>query len=97
MTEIENSLVTNGLNPRTDWDIDWDERFEVEETIAVAFEPFHGLWPAYCECYGVYGDYAVLKMPPSDDSASDCREPSNWLPIDEEHWCIVPEVYLRLQ
>jgi hypothetical protein len=97
MTKIETFVLQSGLNPRTDWEIDWDERLE-DGSVAVAFEPYHELWPAYCECHTVEEGYAILHMPPGDESnVTNCREPSQWLPNNYWHWCIVPEIYLRLQ
>lgn len=94
MTEAETFIVSDGLNPRDDeWDIDWDERIGVEGGgIAVSFDPYHGLYPVYCSCLGVSGEYALLKVPPKSDEP---HPPTDWFPVEGWSWVIVPEKYIR--
>lgn len=93
----ETWIRESGLNPRTDWDIDWQERLE-DGPVAVYFEPFHGLYPVYCECSDVYEGFAVLKVPPKKKEG---RHWTNWFPewLPEDEWscAIVPEIFVRLQ
>lgn len=91
MTETQTFVVNDGLNPRTDWD--W-EPHDADLPVAVYFEPFHGLWPIYCSCYGIYDDYAVLKVPPKSEGE---QTVTRWFPPEGWSWVIVPEIFVRPQ
>jgi hypothetical protein len=83
----------SGLNPRSDdWDW-WEPDFE-QGPVAVSFEPFHGLWPIYCDCYAINDGYAVLKVPAK---AKQDLDYTAWFPPDQECWIAVPEIFVRPQ
>lgn len=87
------------MNPRTEWEIDWNKKIELEGSVPVSFEPFHGLWPIYATCYGVENGYAVLKFPTEFSDNADWRV--KWLPdVDDDRewlWAVVPEIFIRPQ
>lgn len=93
-TSTETWIQNSGLNPRTDWDIDWEKEIEEDGPVAVRFEPFTSLYPIYCACHRVSGDYALLKVPPKGEGDNGLTD---WFPTIGESWVIVPEIFLRLQ
>lgn len=93
MTE---TFVQNlGLNPRIDWDIEWEKRLMADGPIAVYFEPFEGIYPVYCSCYRKKGEYLVLKIPPKDCRYG--RALTDWFPVTGGSWVVVPEIFVYPQ
>jgi hypothetical protein len=96
MTEIERWIETSGLNPRNDPDWHWEDVVESFPT-AIAFEPYDGLWPLYCDCVDEQDGLALLDVPEADDDDIEYRSSNNWFPIDESCYIIVETKYVRPQ
>lgn len=92
--ELKTWTQNEGLNPRTNWDIDWQSELEKEHPLPVSFNPFVGLWPIYADCYDVTDGIAILKVPPKSRSVPDDMD---WFPIEEPCWIAVSETYIRPQ
>ena len=66
-TPTTQTWVQNSGYDVKDWHEHIEEKMEkLQEPQAVYFQPFDGLSPVYCTCYGIEERFALLKIPPQD-------------------------------
>lgn len=87
----ETWIQSEGFYPR---DSEWDFPSEDEDfPVAVSFSPYAGVYPIFCDCYGIVGDFAVVNIPSRGEELA----VTEWFPPEESCWAIVPEIFIRPQ